>query len=256
MPVTPHSCVPEGRRKAAAVAAATALLALAVGAQAPVAAASSASSDTGRTSSGATSGNWSGYAATSSTYHSVSATWVEPKVSCEHTGAVSIWVGLDGLGTHTVEQTGVQAECNSVNGTPRYFAWYEDYPDPESTYPDTVKAGDSLTASVVYNSSTDNYTAKLTNNTRGWSEIKTLTHYKGATNGSAEVIAEAPSRNGSRVPLADYGSVTFTKATIDGQTLADAKAKTVTMAHNGTTSAVPGPLSGSGDSFTDTWKHT
>ncbi|MFE3204309.1 G1 family glutamic endopeptidase [Embleya sp. NPDC059237] len=225
---------------------------------APAAAAASSAADTpagARSVAGGTSGNWSGYAASGSTYHSVSASWVQPSITCAHTGAVSIWVGLDGRGSKTVEQTGTQAECNRVGGTPRYFAWWENYPDPESVFRDPVRPGDTMTASVVYNPGSDNYTTKLTNSTLGWTETKTLARYRGATNGSAEVIAEAPSRNGARTPLADFGSVTFTNATIDGRTLAAASAGPVTMVQNGVTDATPGPLSASGDAFTDTWKH-
>ncbi|MEU9075596.1 G1 family glutamic endopeptidase [Kitasatospora sp. NPDC048538] len=209
-----------------------------------------------RAAAGLTSGNWSGYAATGSTYQSVSATWIQPRITCSVAGAVSIWVGLDGQGTRTVEQTGTQAECATVNGTPRYFAWWENYPDPESPYRDAVRPGDTMTASVVYDHGHDTYTAKLTDETLGWTETKSFARYGGATNGSAEVIAEAPNRNGSRTPLADFGSVTFTRAAIDGRTLAAASATTVTMARNGVTEATAGPLASGGDSFTDTWKHS
>ncbi|MEU8513554.1 G1 family glutamic endopeptidase [Kitasatospora sp. NPDC048722] len=222
------------------------------------AAASAASTPAGTPAAhaGITSGNWSGYAATGSTYHSVSASWTQPRISCAAVGAVSIWVGLDGQGTSTVEQTGTQAECTAVNATPRYFAWWENYPDPESPYRDAVRPGDTMTASVTYDRAHDTYTAELTDETLGWTETKSFPRYGGATNGSAEVIAEAPNRNGSRQPLADFGSVTFTRAAVDGRTLAAASAATVTMARNGVTEAVPGPLSGGGDSFTDTWKHS
>ncbi|MEU8922444.1 G1 family glutamic endopeptidase [Kitasatospora sp. NPDC048545] len=205
---------------------------------------------------GITSGNWSGYAATGSTHHSVSATWTQPRITCAAVGAVSVWVGLDGQGTSTVEQTGTQAECTAVNAAPRYFAWWENYPDPESPYRDAVRPGDTMTASVTYDRAHDDYTARLTDETLGWTETESFPRYGGATNGSAEVIAEAPNRNGSRQPLANFGSVTFTHAAVDGRTLAAASAATVTMARNGVTEAVPGPLSGGGDSFTDTWKHS
>lgn len=254
--MNPRLCsTPPVSGRSLAMAAATLLLCGPLTAAGPGGVSSTSASAITRSASGLTSGNWSGYAATGSTYHSAAATWVQPQVSCSHTGAVSIWVGLDGEGTKTVEQTGTQAECTKLNGTPRYFAWWENYPDPESPYKDAVRAGDTMTASIVYNPSQNNYTAKLTNQTLGWTETKTFARYSGATNGSAEVIAEAPQRNGTREPLIDFGKVTFTHASIDGQTLAAASAKTVTMVRNGITEAVPGPLSSSGDSFTDTWKH-
>ncbi|MFF4401535.1 G1 family glutamic endopeptidase [Streptomyces sp. NPDC001480] len=102
----------------------------------------------------------------------------------------------------------------------------------------------------------NDYAVKLTDSTQNWTATKTLAHYKGATNGSAEVIAEAPTQgNGSRWPLANFGSVTFTGASIDGKTLYGIGAKPVTMVQSGTTDAVVSALSSSGDSFTSTWKH-
>src|SRR5690348_15176351 len=56
-----------------------------------------------------TSTNWSGYAVQGAgTYTSVTSTWKQPAVDCTKTprGFSAFWVGLDGDGTNTVEQTG------------------------------------------------------------------------------------------------------------------------------------------------------
>jgi len=55
----------------------------------------------------AESTNWSGYAATTGTYTSVSASWTEPTGTCSGSAKYSsFWVGLDGYNSSSVEQTG------------------------------------------------------------------------------------------------------------------------------------------------------
>src|SRR5947209_8132214 len=61
----------------------------------------------GAISHAAQSSNWSGYAATSGTYTSVSASWTEPTGHCSSGSQYSsFWVGLDGYNSGSVEQTG------------------------------------------------------------------------------------------------------------------------------------------------------
>src|ERR1700722_9808224 len=79
---------------------------------------------------------WSGYVACGSTYTSVTATWVQPQVSCTTAGNVSFWVGLDGYGSSTVEQTGTSVSC--ATGTPQYYGWWEFYPADASDYSEPV----------------------------------------------------------------------------------------------------------------------
>src|SRR5207302_1802466 len=60
-----------------------------------------------------TSSNWSGYSAVHGRYTSVSANWKQPSASCTSaTTYSSFWVGLDGDGSNTVEQTGTSADCS------------------------------------------------------------------------------------------------------------------------------------------------
>src|SRR5436190_4132645 len=76
-----------------------------------------------------TSSNWSGYAAfgTPGSFNSVSASWVQPSVTCTSKNTYSsYWVGLDGYNSSTVEQLGTEADCSS--GAAKYYAWYEMYP--------------------------------------------------------------------------------------------------------------------------------
>ena len=76
----------------------------------------------------ATSTNWSGYAATTGTYTSVSASWTEPTGTCSGSAKYSsFWVGLDGYNSNSVEQTGSEVDCSGSRAV--YYAWYEMYPD-------------------------------------------------------------------------------------------------------------------------------
>src|SRR6185437_10159372 len=110
----------------------------------------------------AESTNWSGYAATTGTYTSVSASWVE--------------------------QTGSEVDCSGSRA--RYYAWYEMYPNPSVSYSNTVRPGDHFNASVTYTGS-NHFSLFIQDSTQGWSHTTTGT-LAGAPRSSAEVIVEAP----------------------------------------------------------------
>ncbi|HWE90933.1 MAG TPA: G1 family glutamic endopeptidase [Pseudonocardiaceae bacterium] len=157
-------------------------------------------------------GNWSGYVASGSGFSSVTATWTEPDVSCtSNSDLYAPWVGIDGSGSRSVEQTGVQTDCSS--GSPVNSPWYEMYPQNPVYWSDTVRAGDTITAGV--SRSGTSYTLTLSDKTRGWTEHTTQS-YNGK-NVSAEVILESPS---SSYP--NFGTIGFSGATIDGSALSAA----------------------------------
>jgi hypothetical protein len=192
---------------------------------------------------------WSGYVACGSAYTSVTATWVQPQVSCTSNGSVGFWVGLDGYGSDTVEQTGTDANCAS--GTAQYYGWWEFYPADATNYNEPVYPGDTIVASVTYEGS-DTYSLKLTDVTRAWSENTTLNAV--AQNVSAEVIVEATSINGQVTALPNFTAAQFTDTAIDGGSLQAAGAQQLDMADLANDDsqppiAYPTPLSGSG--FTD-----
>ncbi len=169
-----------------------------------------------------TSGNWSGYAATGATFTSVSAAWVQPTVTCTRTDTwSSFWVGLDGDGSPV-------------------------------SYRDPVQAGDHFTASVTTDGS-GSFTLKLSDTTQGWTHAVSRT-LSGAALASAEVIAEAPSSLLGPVPLADFGTVSFTDATANGKPIGSFSPEKITMATRGRTLATTSDLTG-GNAFTVTWKH-
>ncbi|MFJ9841319.1 G1 family glutamic endopeptidase [Kitasatospora sp. NPDC101155] len=199
-----------------------------------------------------TSGNWAGYAATGSRFTSVSASWVQPTVTCSGGNTwSSFWVGLDGDGSNTVEQTGTEADCS--NGSPVYSSWYEMYPAYPVNFSNTVRPGDHFTASVTTNGS-GSFTLTLSDTTAGWSHTvnKSL---KSASLASAEVIAEAPSSSTGVLPLSDFHSVSFTGATANGRSLGGFSPDGITMASSSVTEATTSGLSG-GNSFSVTWKHS
>ena len=206
--------------------------------------------------------NWSGYADTGQSYSTVTSSWIQPAATCAsgENSYSSFWVGLDGDGSQTVEQTGTDADCST--GKPTYYAWYEFFnaADPAGTpsydYTDPVKPGDQFTATSTYQGGTS-YNETITDNTEGWSESTNGTD--AGTQASAEVIAEAPSSvSGStlqRLPLANFGKVDFAGSTVNSQpfgSVGNTNALNMYNSSRTTEDASASDLSG-GTNFTDTW---
>lgn len=200
------------------------------------------------THANATSTNWSGYAATGSTFTSVSTTFTQPAVDCSKgDGYSSFWVGLDGYSSNSVEQTGTEADCSG--GSASYSSWYEMYPKAPVNYSNTVRPGDTITESVTFSGSSS-YTLKLSDSTQGWSRTTTK-KLNGAKRSSAEVIAEAP-YSGGVLPLDDFGKVTFNNSTANGSSLSSFNPTGINMvSSSGTPEATTSSLSGG--SFSITW---
>jgi hypothetical protein len=207
-----------------------------------------------RGTSSASSLNWAGYAATGGTYHTVQASWKQPSVTCApgESSYSSFWVGLDGYNSRTVEQIGTSADCN--NGTPTYYAWYELYPKLSGQLPITIAPGQSITAKV---STTGNGVFTVSLSVNGGAPQTITGKVANASLSSAEVITEAPSSNHSpsgTLPLADFGGVSFSGATVDGSALASSNSQEITMVlPDGTVKAQPSTVSNG--SFSVTWKH-
>lgn len=196
--------------------------------------------------------NWSGYAAHSGTYTSVSASWTEPTATCSKTAYSSFWVGLDGYNSSTVEQTGTDSDCNG--STPKYYAWYEMYPAYPVNLSKTVKPGDAMSASVTAGSN-HAFTLVISDSTQKWT-FKVTKSLSSAKQSSAEVIAEAPSSISGVLPLADFHTVNFSNSLVNGQAIGNFNPVEIVMATSGgTVKAQPSALSG-GTAFSDTWKHS
>lgn len=199
-----------------------------------------------------TSTNWSGYVVTGSRFTSVSSSWTEPTAKCSGTAYSSFWVGLDGDTSNTVEQTGTDADCSG--STPQYYAWYEMYPKYPVNFSNTVRPGDHLSASVTTNGS-GSFTLTISDSTQAWT--KTITaRLKSAKLASAEVIAEAPSSSQGVLPLANFGTVSFSGASANGALLTSSTPHIdpITMQSGSTVKAQPGSISNG--AFSVAWKHS
>ena len=188
------------RRLAVVVATAASLIAVA-----PAAAAS-------------TSSNWAGYAASGATarFRRVSATWTVAPVDCTAGRRTysAAWVGLGGYHSNAraLEQAGTDANCDAAGGA-HYSAWYELVPAGSVRVPLTVRAGDTLAASVTVRGTL--VQVSLANRTTGAKVARTL-RAPAIDVTSAEWIVEAPSACWSQgctvLPLADFGTAGFTGA--------------------------------------------
>lgn len=207
--------------------------------------------------------NWSGYAVTgpSGSVSDAKGSWTVPAIqgSCPSTNQYSsFWVGIDGFSSGTVEQTGTDSDCQ--NGAPTYYAWYEFYPHPAFLINGlTITPGDHITAEASFNGRS--FTVTITDTTTSKS-FSTSAKVHSAQRSSAEWIAEAPSSSGGILPLADFGTVSFSACTamVSGTsgTIGSfgSSVQVITMVSNsGAVKAQPSSLSGSGgDSFSVTWK--
>jgi len=163
----------------------------------------------------------------------------------------SFWVGLDGDGTDTVEQTGTEADC--ANGAATYQGWFEMFPNAPVFYDNPVDPGDAMSASVVANGG-GSFTLTLTDSTQGWTQTTNQTSDT-AQLGSAEIIAEAPS-DGEVLPLSDFGTVNFTETLINNDAIGNLNTTELTMeSAEDVTEATPSALTDS-DAFTITFDNS
>jgi peptidase A4-like protein len=200
----------------------------------------------------AESSNWSGYAASSSTYTSVSANWTQPAAHCSSGSQYSaFWVGLDGYNSSSVEQTGSEADCSGSRAS--YSSWYEMYPANPVYFSNATKPGDSFSGSVTYNGS-GAYTLVLTDHTQNWTHTVHAS-LNGAANSSAEAIVEAPCCKSSGQPLnlTNFGSMNFSSVTVDGSPISNFSPTEIVMVDGQGRDKDTISSSSDGDSFTATW---
>jgi len=217
----------------------------------------------------ATSTNWSGYAAESNFSHptrnsvtAVSGTWIVPslKSTPDHSYS-SIWVGIDGYSSPTVEQIGTEHDW--FNGAQQNYAWFEMYPGGSYViggFP--LNPGDVISASVVY-SGNSIFTLTIINQTHkvSFTVPTSYTRSTTAARQSAEWIVEAPYLNGI-LPLADFVTAYMwgCSATINGITAPiknnswqNIGIEMVTV--NGTPKDIPSAILPDNGSFFVTWAH-
>ena len=184
----------------------------------------------------AISGNWAGYAVDSSTpVTEASGQFTVPTLNCSHTTDASeaMWVGIGGKGPSTGDllQTGVESACSGGTQVENP-AWWEEFPEYQSVnfQSMSVSPGDQIEASV-YQAGDGSWVTRLDDLTTGvsglmhtggvWGTVldsnattwlrqegdASTVSYTGGS--SAEWIIEDFVSNGSQVPFADFGTVTF-----------------------------------------------
>lgn len=174
--------------------------------------------------------NWAGYAVARRgvRFRKITATIIVPFLHCRRTPGTfsSAWAGIDGFGSRnrTVEQDGISANCTKAS-KPRYAAWWEVFPRPEVQTGMVIHPGDSITATVTFNSRNRKYRMTLTDNTRHHRQHVAVSRKCSASlckRTSAEFISEAPTlitRSGLvQASLADYGTERFTHLAITDST--------------------------------------
>lgn len=186
-------------------------------------------------------GNWGGYVSFGS-FTTATASWTEPSVTCNSTNDLfAPWVGIDGDGSSTVEQTGVETDCSS--GRAVYSAWYEMYPAAPVYYNVSVGAGDHITATVT-RTATNTYRLDLSDTTKGWS--KSTTKSLTSRHASAEAIIESPTDSYPSIS----GGVKFTGVKFNGTNLASTNPSGLDADDRGSYTWIPGAIGSDGQSFT------
>lgn len=169
------------------------------------------------------SSNWSGGVLTSppfgTKFTSVTAQIIVPEPSlpsgATQNSYASAWVGIDGdTYNKAILQTGIDFGV-STSGQVAYDAWYEWYPDYAYDFSGiTINTGDVVELTVIATSANTGL-AMIVNLSNG--EFVTQTLSAPSTTATlagqnAEWIVEDFDSNGSQVPFADFGTVSFTHA--------------------------------------------
>jgi hypothetical protein len=199
-----------------------------------------------------------------STFSEVEGRWVQPTVSCTKSAYQSsvFWVGIDGVGSRSVEQVGTAADCVGY-ATKDYYAWFDMAPKFLVRIAMVVNPGDVMFGRVSVSGNT--FTLSLINETTGGHYTRRQRAV--ADRVSAEWIAEATSSCpfGACVvdALPDFGYVRFAdcRATMDGTGSGlsaggwDLSPTVMTNKfRHAITKAEPSALAITGDAFTVAWR--
>jgi Peptidase A4 family len=235
--------------------------------------------------SGSQSSNWSGYVEPSSSLvTNVVGSWTVPTLNCSDTpnAGASTWVGIGGQTWPTggtsgaLLQTGITDQC--VNGAQQDYGWFELVPSIPNTAKEfrnfSVSPGDAITASVYQGTSgawetkVDDLTSGLSGimvTGEGWGVAPDATGgqtfpLQGSTTGlsysggyTAEwIVEDFVGSTGSVVPLANYGTVTFTNLQTSLTSWSLTSADAWSIAQGGTTLSTPSAPSTAGFSVSYT----
>lgn len=168
----------------------------------------------------ATSGNWSGYVATGTSYTEASGTFSVPGVSRYLAGSTaSEWVGVDGWSDSSLIQAGVN-EVPVGRGSTLFEPWWEIVPGPQHLAPGMmVRPGDRVTVKVA-EATPGSWSISLVDDTDGDS-FSTVQPYGGPATSAEWVVEADATAAGAPTKLAPLaGKVTFSAAALDNAPVA------------------------------------
>ena len=203
--------------------------------------------------------NWSGYVlpkfqTRKKQYTAAQATWTVPEVFFGGVESASLsWIGIGGFCKNKkcekVDESLIQLGTgqDAITDTETdYFAWYEVLPSGLIPITLEVNPGDVITASLSCagkcKKKHQSWTLSMTDETTGknWSQVVTYESSKL----SVEWIEEAPAGKGGVLPLADFGTATFSQATADDVSADLSSGDSIVMENpHGQTSNVSAPNS-------------
>ncbi len=196
--------------------------------------------------------NWAGYVSSGGTYTSVSGSWVISQISSPIANtADASWIGIGGVTSRDLIQTGTQAVVNA-SGQVSYQAWYELLPRSSIPISVSINPGDSITASITQQQN-NQWSISLRDNTNGQNFQTTVTYPSSLS--SAEWIEEMLSARRGRgfIPLDNFGTVQFSNAsTVKNGTamnIGQAGAEKTTMINGRQVLAIPSAIGSDGATF-------
>ena len=158
--------------------------------------------------------NWSGYMQGTlekgTTFHSIAADWIVPKVKQRNPGEAeysSTWIGIGGgcldsgctLSDTTLIQAGIGHDVDAA-GNPDYYAWWEAIPAPSVRTDLVIHAGDLVHIDIAEGTVPEIWTITIVDRTSGGTFTLTLPYP--STYATAEWILETP------LVISDTGLVT------------------------------------------------
>ena len=198
--------------------------------------------------------NWSGYAAAGGSFTSVIGSWIVPQVVGNgHAAADATWVGIGGIRSNDLIQSGTQ-NAVSRSGHATHSAFLEMLPNVAQQIPVTINSGDSITVSLT-EQSTNQWQISFKDTTSSQTYTTTAIYFSSFS--SAEWIEEAPSIGRKILSLDNFGTVDFNGgSTIEhGKrvTIAQSNPQPLIMANSsGQALATPSSLGSDGASFSIT----
>jgi len=167
------------------------------------------------------SANWSGYVLlrylnefTPESIRTVWGTWTIPLLQAtEKDSFCSIWMGMDGYDSKTMEQIGTAHSYK--NGKQENFVWFQLYPDtPYEILDFPIEVGDSISGSIV-TARMNGFDMRIFNNTKKcYTKVPMdCTQSFNAKRSSAQWVVEPLTINSHPQPLANFGTIKFTECT-------------------------------------------